>query len=93
MLIKLNQTSFVTTGHGASKKVESTNTSLLWLNPAHIIAIDVAKGSEQYPQHTRVFLTPELVKTATIGNSSVITVLESPEQINALINAAIRGAR
>ena len=74
MLIKLNKVSFVTVGHGASKKVDRTILEPTWINPIHIIKIDLEQGPTDCPDVTRIYLT-----------NNLITVLETPEQINNLI--------
>jgi len=87
MLIKLYKISHITTGHGKSTKVESTNIDPLWINPTHI-----AKLERERVHNTDIFLATRV--TWGVGNTSGhVQVTESPEQINALINAAIRGAR
>ena len=84
MLIKLYKISHITTGHGKTIKVESTNIDPLWINPTHIAKLE----------RERVHNTDITRVTWGVGNTSGhVQVTETPEQINALINAAIRGAR
>ena len=78
MLIKLNTVSFVTSGHGASKKVERTLLEPVWINSTHIAKIEVEQGPEQCPDIT--------VITWGVGRlGGHISVLETPEQITNLI--------
>ena len=74
MLIKLNKVSFVTTGHGASKKVERTILEPVWINPTHIAKIVIEQGPEDCPDITEI--------TWGVGRlGDHIHVLETPEQI------------
>jgi len=81
MLIKLIKISFTTVGHPA--RVDKVLQDPIWINPSHIIAIDLKAGPEQCPDITRIFLTPGSI---TSGNSQ-ISVLETPEQIIERIKA------
>ena len=86
MLIKLNKVRYITVGQGASFKVERTVFEPIWLNPAHISKVEIEQGPADCPDVTDI--------TWGVGNTSGhVQVTETPEQINALINAAIRGAR
>ena len=75
MLIKLTKISFTTTG--IQGRVDNIRQTPIWINPSHIITVDLKAGPEQCPDTTRIFLTPGSI---TSGNCQ-ITVLETPEQI------------
>ena len=79
MLIKLNTVSFVTSGHGASKKVERTILDPVWLNPAHIAKIEMHQGPADCPDVTLI-----MWGAGRFGDR--IYVLETPEQIISLIS-------
>jgi len=83
MLIKLNKVSFVTVGHGASKKVERTILEPVWINPNHIAKITIEQGPADCPDITEI--------TWGVGRfGSHISVLETPEQIISLISGHTR---
>ena len=81
MLIKLNKISFVTVGHGASLKVERTILEPVWLNPTHIAKIVIKQGPADCPDITNITWG-----VGPLGNHT--DVLETPEQIIALIKSA-----
>jgi len=77
MLIKLNKVSFVTSGHGASKKVERTILEPIWFNPTFIVKIELEQGPTDCPDVT--------VITWGAGRlGGQIAVLETPEMITSL---------
>jgi len=79
MLIKLNAASFITTGSGQRIKVERTVLEPVWLNPTHIAKIVIKQGPADCPDITHI----------TWGSGEYgchIDVLETPEQIIALIS-------
>ena len=78
MLIKLNNISFVTVGHGASKKVERTILEPVWVNSAHIAKLELKQGPADCPDVTEVTWG-----AGRLGGH--IRVLETPEHINDLI--------
>ena len=83
MLIKLNKVSFVTVGHGASKKVERTILEPVWLNPTLIAKLDIELGPADCPDITVI----------TWGSGRLgghIHVLETPEHIISLISGHTR---
>jgi len=79
MLIKLNTVSFVTVGHGATKKVERTILEPIWLNPTHIAKMELQQGPEDCPDITEITWG-----AGRLGGH--IHVLETPEQIISLIS-------
>ena len=83
MLIKLNTVSFVTSGHGASKKVDRTILEPVWVNPNHIAKITLEQGPEQCPDVTEITWG-----AGRLGGH--ISVLETPEQIISLISGHTR---
>ena len=78
MLIKLNTVSFVTSGHGTTKKVERTILEPVWVNPNHIAKITLEQGPADCPDVTEITWG-----AGRLGGH--IHVLETPEQINNLI--------
>ena len=77
MLIKLTKSCITSSGHGPNRKVDHIIQGPIWINPTHIISIDLkGTGSEQCPDVTRIYLS----------HNHQITVLESPEQITTLIS-------
>ncbi len=79
MLIKLNTVSFVTSGHGASKKVDRTILEPIWINPTHIAKIELELGPADCPDITEITWG-----AGRLGGH--IHVLETPEQIISLIS-------
>ena len=77
MLIKLNQVSFTTVGHGASKRVEHTILEPVWLNPNLIAFMETTMGPEDCPDITTIWI-------AGVPTKCKLQVLETPEQINNL---------
>ena len=81
MLIKLNKVSFITVGHGATLKVERTVLEPVWVNSTHIAKLELEQGPADCPDVT--------VITWGAGRlGGFIHVLETPEQIIALISGA-----
>ena len=83
MLIKLNTVSFVTSGHGATKKVERTILEPVWVNPNHIAKITLEQGPADCPDVTEITWG-----AGRLGGH--IHVLETPEQIISLISGHTR---
>ena len=81
MLIKLNTVSFVTSGHGASKKVDRTILEPVWVNSTHIAKIELELGPADCPDITEITWG-----AGRLGGH--IHVLETPEQIIELISGA-----
>ena len=81
MLIKLNTVSFVTSGHGSTKKVERTILEPVWVNPNHIAKITLEQGPADCPDVTEITWG-----AGRLGGH--IHVLETPEQIIELISGA-----
>ena len=84
MLIKLNKVSFVTVGHGASKKVERTILEPVWLNPTLIAKLELEQGPADCPDVTVITWG-----TGRLGGH--ISVLETPEQITNLMAGYSKG--
>ena len=83
MLIKLNKVSFVTSGRGASKKVERTSLEPIWFNPTFIVKIELEQGPADCPDVT--------VITWGAGRlGGQIAVLEAPEMITSLTTGLTR---
>ena len=83
MLIKLNKVSFVTSGHGASKKVERTILEPIWFNPTFIVKIELEQGPADCPDIT-------VISWGAGRLGGHISVLETPEQIISLISGLSR---
>ena len=79
MLIKLTKISFTTVGHGATLKVERTVLEPVWVNSAHIAKLELEQGPADCPDITHIAWG-----AGPLGNH--IAVLETPEQIIALIS-------
>ena len=84
MLIKLNTVSFVTSGHGTTKKVERTILEPVWVNPNHIAKITLEQGPADCPDITEITWG-----AGRLGGH--IHVLETPEQITNLMAGYSKG--
>ncbi len=78
MLIKLTKISFTTVGHPT--RVDRVLQDPIWVNTSHIITMSLKPGPESCRHVT------ELVINETHVKGPVFNVLETPEQIIALIS-------